>query len=80
MPGSTQPPAAFGLLLRDGDGAFRVVVVQEPLGRGAELLVAIDVAEPPGEERLYGAGRERISHAPRLELQMQLPHKPAGVA
>jgi len=54
--------------------------VQEPLGRGAELLVAIDVAEPPGEKRLHGAGRERIRHAPRLEPQMFLTHKPADAA
>ena len=80
MPDSAQPPAAFALLLRNGDGSLRVVVPQEPLGRGAELLEAIDVAEPPDEERLHGAGRERIRHAPRLERQMSLTHQPADAA
>jgi hypothetical protein len=80
VPGPAQPPPAFALLLRDGDGSLRIVVLQQPLSRCAELFVAIDVAEPPCEERLHGAGRERVRHAPRLEPQMQLPRKPIDAA
>ena len=66
MPASTEPAAAFGLLLGNGDGALQVILREQALGRSARLRVAIGVSEAPAQERLHELGSERVGHDPRL--------------
>ena len=56
VPAAAEPAAAFGLLLGDRDRALRVVLPEQPLGRRAHVLVAIDVPEAAREEGLHGVG------------------------
>ena len=64
-PAPAEPAPPRGLLLADGDGAFRRVGLEETLRRLAALPIDVGRAEPAREEGLDAVGSKRVGHGGR---------------
>jgi 3-hydroxyacyl-[acyl-carrier-protein] dehydratase len=87
VPRAPESASARGLLLGDGDGAFRGIGPKLPLSRFATLEIEVGTAEPTAEQRLHVRRGQRVvthlgetrltwlSALTREEIEAILPHR-----